>query len=93
MRSNSNSKPHFLDLPEAALQDWRLQPQTVLLVESLSSDQENSLKACAAHAQRGEAAHAAYQSGWAACAEQIARAITDKREERKSTVTTTAEVR
>ena len=92
MPSSSNT-PHFLELPEQALQDWRLQPQTALLAESLSSDRVESLKACAAHAGRGENSQAAWQSGWAACAEHIARSITEKRDERKSTMTTTAETR
>jgi hypothetical protein len=90
----SNNSPHFLDLPETALQDWRIQPQTDLLVQSLSNDVTESLQACAAHAMRGEASISAWQAGWAACATHIRDAIKEKRQTKKLTsVTTTAEVK
>lgn len=74
----TNSKQHFRDLPDQDLAEWRLRPQTALLAASLSSDANRALSACAGLISRGESHPAAWQAGWAACAEGIAILIMEK---------------
>jgi hypothetical protein len=60
------------------LQEWRQRPETALLVQSLYSDAQGALNACALKISEGSSHPAAYQAGWAACAEDIAYYISAK---------------
>lgn len=82
-----NTKQHFRDLPDRDLAEWRQQPQTALLAASLSSDGRLALDACAGLISRGEAHPAAWQAGWAACAESISGLIMDKHDRAEKEVT------
>lgn len=81
----TNSKQHFRDLPDRELAEWRLRPQTALLAASLSSDAGQALNASASLISRGETHPAAWQAGWAACAETIASLIVDKHDDPRAT--------
>lgn len=81
----TNSKQHFRDLPDQDLAEWRQRPQTALLAASLSNDARQALDTCANYAGRGDVAPAAWQAGWAACADGIASLIMDKHDDPRAT--------
>lgn len=81
----TNSKQHFRDIPDQDLAEWRLRPPTVLLAASLSNDSRLALQACASLIQSGESHPAAWQAGWASCAETIAFLIMEKHDKPETT--------
>jgi hypothetical protein len=76
----SNTSKHFSQLTEGELQEWRLLPQTDLLVESLRLDADEARKESCAAATAGNSARSATFAGLALAYDRYADEIMRNRD-------------